>query len=282
MPNPDLQKSLKEILSENLKSIQDRIHAACQRSDRDPKDIRLVWVSKNHPRETILEALNLGAYFFGENRVQEAMEKFPLGDGGTENSLAGLSTNPSENSSTNPSRQNYELHLIGRLQKNKVRKILSLVTAIHSIDSVDLLETVNRVCGELGLKRDVFLQVNTSRELAKGGFEPEAIAEIFPHLPTLSHLRIVGLMTMGPVDGPAAEPSSGKISLLPTSLPSIEHRTARDCFLELADLQKKYQSQTGPLKDLAWLSMGMTGDFEEAIECGAHFIRVGTGLFGTR
>ncbi len=263
MQNPDPQKSLKEILSENLKSIQGRIHAACQQANRDPKDIRLVWVSKNNPQETIVEALNLGAYFFGENRVQEAMEKFPLLGNLSSKSSGNSSENSSEdsleNSLENPSSPKYELHLIGRLQKNKVRKILPLVTTIHSIDSVELLETVNRVCGELGLKRDVFLQVNTSRELAKGGFEPGAIGEIFPHLPNLPHLRIVGLMTMGPVDG---------------------HGNARDCFLELAELQKTYHSQSGPLKDLAWLSMGMTGDFEEAIACGAHFIRVGTGLFG--
>jgi pyridoxal phosphate enzyme (YggS family) len=244
-------------LRENHLAIDGRIRAACARAGRDPAEVRLIWVSKNHPRERLIEAQDLGARLFGENRVQEALEKFPLPlppDGGA----------PSV------------LHLIGRLQKNKVRKILPLAAAIHSIDSVELLEAVDRIAGELGLRPDVFLQVNTSREPAKGGFEPDALLPMLADLPPLPHLRLVGLMTMGPLetsDGAPAGPEA-----------------ARRCFEELSGLLKAAQAQASQgdparaasVKDLAWLSMGMTGDFEVAIEAGAHFIRVGTGLFGAR
>lgn len=235
-------------LRENYAAVQARIQAACARSGRDPADIRLVWVSKNHPRESVIEALALGARYFGENRVQEALEKFPLPSGSPP----------------------HELHLIGRLQSNKVRKILPVASAIHSVDSLDLLAAIERVCAELGLTRDVFLQVNTSREAAKGGFAPETLRDELRALPPLRHARVVGLMTMGPrEDDPAGAAEA-----------------ARRCFRELADLLRTLRDEpgreTGPLRHLAWLSMGMTGDFEIAVEEGAHFLRIGTGLFGGR
>jgi pyridoxal phosphate enzyme (YggS family) len=239
-------------LKENHLAVDARIRAACARAGRDPADVRLIWVSKNHPRESLLEAQALGARLFGENRVQEALEKFPL--------PAPADGVPAP-----------ELHMIGRMQKNKVRKILPLASAIHSIDSLDLLEAVDRIAGELGLRRDVFLQVNTSREPAKGGFEPEALPAVLSALPPLANLRLVGLMTMGPLETPAGGPAGPE--------------ETRRCFRELGAMLLLAQAQAtpgGPLKDLAWLSMGMTGDFEIAIEEGAHFVRIGTGLFGAR
>jgi pyridoxal phosphate enzyme (YggS family) len=241
-------------LQENHREIDRRIRAACARAGRDPADVRLIWVSKNHPRERLVEAAALGARLFGENRVQEALEKFPLPAPGN------LPGTPAP-----------ELHFIGRLQKNKIRKVLPLAAAIHSIDSVELLEAVDRIAGELGRRPDVFLQVNTSREPAKGGFEPEALIPALAALPVLRHARIVGLMTMGPLETPDGKPAGPE--------------EARRCFRELASMLQLARAMAvpgGPLKDLAWLSMGMTGDFEAAIEEGAHFIRVGTGLFGAR
>ena len=239
-------------LAGNLRSVEARIRAACARAGRDPSDIRLVWVSKNHPRESALEALGLGARLFGENRVQEALEKFPLPGAAPES---------------------YDLHLIGRLQKNKVRKILPLAAALHSVDSAELLAAIERIAGELGVRRDVFLQVNTSREPAKGGFEPAALLPFLASLPPLSHVRLVGLMTMGPLETPEGAPAGPE--------------EARRCFRELRGLLESARESAqagadGRLRDLAWLSMGMTGDFEIAIEEGAHFIRIGTALFGSR
>lgn len=248
-------------LRENHRDVVLRIQAACVRAGRDPGDVRLIWVSKNHPRERLLEAVELGAGIFGENRVQEAQEKFPL--------PAPASGGPAP-----------VLHFIGRMQKNKIRKILPLAAAIHSIDSLELLEAVDRIAGEMGYRPDVFLQVNTSREPAKGGFEPDALPAVLAALPPLPNLRLVGLMTMGPLETPTGGPAGPE--------------AARGCFRELAGLLRSAQSlasssgtgapvpPSGPLKDLAWLSMGMTGDFEVAIEEGAHFVRVGTGLFGAR
>lgn len=225
-------------LRQNRDAVEARIRAACARVGRDPADIRLIWVSKNHTREAVLEALSLGARHFGENRVQEALEKFPLPDPAA-----------------------YDLHLIGRLQKNKVRKILPLVSAIHSVDSLELLEAINRIAGEMARKPDIFLQVNTSREPQKGGFEPPALLETFRSLPELPHVRLAGLMTMGPMEGGPEE--------------------ARPCFRELRALLEAVRREPKGA-GMEWLSMGMTGDFEVAIEEGAHFLRVGTGLFGER
>jgi len=239
-------------LQENFSAVRARILAACARAGRDPAEVRLIWVSKNHPREKAVEALSLGARYFGENRVQEALEKFPL---------PGV---PADG-------PGYELHFIGRMQKNKIRKVLPLASAIHSVDSLELLEAVDRIAGEMGLRRDVFLQVNTSREAAKGGFEPEALPTALAHLPPLPHCRIVGLMTMGPIETPSGAPAGPE--------------KARACFRELKCLLRTVKDGAvpgGPLRDMAWLSMGMSGDFEVAIEEGAHFVRVGTALFGAR
>ncbi|MDB5106621.1 MAG: alanine racemase domain protein [Fibrobacteres bacterium] len=247
-------------LRENHEDVERRIREACVRAGRDRDDVRLIWVSKNHPRERLIEATSLGARIFGENRVQEALEKFPLPP-------------PRGNPQDSPSP---ELHFIGRMQKNKIRKVLPLATAFHSVDSLELLEAVDRIAGELSVRRDVFLQVNTSREPAKGGFEPEALPGVLAELPPLPNVRLVGLMTMGPLETPAGGPAGPE--------------EARRCFRELAAMLGSIREKAslggrgaaGPLKDMAWLSMGMTGDFEVAIEEGAHFIRVGTGLFGAR
>jgi len=233
-----------DYLAENLADVEARIVAACARSGRSRDDVKLIWVSKNHPQEKLVAAVKLGAKILGENRVQEVLEKFPL-----------------------PGDEKTELHFIGRLQKNKIRKVMPLVTAFHSIDSIELLLAVSRIAEELNVKRDVFLQINTSREAAKGGFEPESLTVEFAKINPLSHLNIIGFMTMGPVE--AAPGLDGRAS-------------ARVCFKELGNYLADYQGKSEAFQNLRYLSMGMSGDFETAIEEGAHFIRVGTSLFGER
>jgi pyridoxal phosphate enzyme (YggS family) len=239
LPGSDLRR--------NRDAVESRLRAACIRAGRDPAEVTLIWVSKTHPRERIIEALALGARHFGENRVQEALEKFPLP--------------ASADSPADPA--GYTLHLIGRLQKNKVRKILPLAGVIHSIDSLELLEAVDRIAGELGLRRDVYLQVNTSREPQKGGLEPGDLPAVRAALKATppKHLRLVGLMTMGPMEGGPEE--------------------ARPCFRELRGHLADFRA-AGGFPEMVSLSMGMTGDFEVAIEEGSNVIRVGTGLFGHR
>lgn len=232
-------------LPTNHASILTRITAACARSSRDPREVELIWVSKTHPVETILEANDIGAKIFGENRVQEVLEKFPL---------------PAK---ADGSARDYELHLIGSLQRNKVRKVLPLVTTIHSVDSLELWDAINRIAGELNVRRSVLIQVNTSGEDAKSGVEPDALLDFIAALPAALNVDLIGLMTMGPVDGgPEA---------------------ARPCFARLAELLKDAQARFGERHPrLAKLSMGMSGDFDVAVEEGAYYIRVGTALFGSR
>ena len=235
--------SASENITENFAAIQTRIEAACLRANlgagRDPAGVQLIWVSKTHPVSSILEAHAAGARIFGENRVQEVLEKFPL------------------------EVPDYELHLIGSLQRNKVRKVLPLCSTIHSVDSIALWEALDRVAGELGVRRDVLLQVNTSREPAKSGLEPGDLMETLEKLAPATNLNLIGLMTLGPVEG--------------------GEEAARACFRELASLLQNARGKFAErYPNLAKLSMGMSGDFETAVEEGAHFVRVGTALFGTR
>jgi PLP dependent protein len=244
-PAPRSLSEAETTLGARLKSVLERMAAACQRANRKPTDVQLIWVSKTHPVETLVEACAAGAQIFGENRVQEVLEKFPLP--------------PQSDGKPWPA----ELHLIGSLQRNKVRKVLPLCTAIHSIDSVELWQACDRIAGELELRRDVFLQVNTSREDNKSGFAPESLFATLASLPPAPNLRLIGLMTMAPMDG--------------------DLEAARKCFRELRDLLAKARDQEGDRHPyLKHLSMGMSGDFEVAIEEGATFIRVGSALFGGR
>lgn len=242
-----------QTLSHNHADVLARIAAACARSGRDPHDqnngVALIWVSKTHPVETIVAANEIGARLFGENRVQEVLAKFPLP--------------PRAEASGNPGPRDYELHLIGSLQRNKVRKVLPLCHTIHSVDTPELWEAINRIAGDIGVRRRVLIQVNTSREPNKSGVAPESLMDFMEDLPAAPHVDLVGLMTMGPLEGgPEA---------------------ARPCFRELAELLAEARARFAarhPL--LAKLSMGMSGDFEIAVEEGAHYVRVGTALFGGR
>jgi len=239
------QTELSSALTRNAAAIQARIDAACARASRNPAEVELIWVSKTHPVETLVAAHDCGAKLFGENRVQEVLEKFPL---------------PAHEYGT---ARDYELHLIGSLQRNKVRKVLPLCTTIHSVDSRELWEAINRIAGELNVRRRVLIQVNTSGEANKSGVAPEALLDFLASLPPAPHLDLTGLMTMGPVDGgPEA---------------------ARPCFRQLAALLAEARARFGAAHPrLAKLSMGMSGDFEIAVEEGAHYVRVGTALFGSR
>ncbi len=238
-------------LATNASAILSRIASACARAGRAPSDVELIWVSKTHPVETIVEANDIGARIFGENRVQEILQKFPLP--------------PREDGTP----RDYELHLIGSLQRNKVRKVLPLVTAIHSVDTVDLWETIDRIAGELGtthassLRRNVLIQVNTSGETTKSGVAPGDLMDFLAALPAAANIDLVGLMTMGPLEGgPEA---------------------ARPCFRQLAQLLKDARARfQDRYPNLSKLSMGMSGDFEVAIEEGAHYVRIGSALFGSR
>lgn len=223
-------------IAANLNEIRDRITAACLRSGRDPAAVELIAVSKTFPAERIREAVDAGQRIFGESRLQEAESKI--------NSLPG----------------SLRWHFIGRVQRNKVRKILPRFEVIHAIDSLRLASYADEVAAELGLFPKVFVQVNIGGEKTKGGFEPDAIREEIGSLLALQRLEVRGLMCIPP-PGPDAEAS-------------------RPWFAALRALRDDLESQTGTL--LPALSMGMSGDYEVAIEEGSTHVRVGSSIFGGR
>lgn len=212
-----------------------RIEAACVRAGRDVADVQLVAASKTFPPECIDEALRAGVSIFGENRVQEALAKAPL---------CGSA----------------EWHMVGRLQRNKVRQALELFSTIHSVDSIRLLEDIARIQEETGNRPDVFLEVNVAGEASKTGFTPESVRDAVRAVLSLGCIRLVGLMT------------------LPPWRPKPEQ--SRPYFKTLRELAVSLTDEFGiPLTEL---SMGMSGDFEVAVEEGATFVRIGTALFGKR
>lgn len=199
-------------------------------------DAKLVAVSKLQRAETVRELAVQGQKIFGENYVQEALSKIEK--------LKDL---------------DLEWHFVGRLQKNKVKQVVGVFGLIHSVDSLELAETINRIAGEKGLTQRVLFQLNLASEESKGGFSRTEFSEKIEDLKNLQHLQIEGLMTMPPLfDDP---------------------ERSRPYFQELRELQKKY-SKDFPL--LYELSMGTSADFEIALEEGATLVRLGTIVFGER
>jgi len=223
-------------LPDRLQAIRDRIAAAATRCGRDPSSVALLAVSKTFPVAAIQAAVDAGQLRFGENKVQEIMAKAPL-------LPASL-----------------EWHLIGHLQSNKVRKVLPLAKAIHSIGSLDLARDVDRIAGELGLVPKVYLAVNLAAEDSKHGFTAEQLRAQLEALHALKHLEIQGLMCIPPF---ASDPAK-----------------SRPYFVQLRELRDEIEQRGGA--PLPLLSMGMSHDFEIAIEEGATIVRVGSAIFGER
>lgn len=233
-----------EVLRRNLESVRERIRRAAERSKRDPAEIQLVAVTKTVPAETIALLDQLGQKDIGENRVQEAAEKF--------NRLTG----------------EFRCHLIGHLQTNKVRKAVELFEMIHSVDSVRLAETLQAEAQKQNKYIKALLQVNVSGEETKFGVRPNEVAGIYNQIKERTDSQkgnggiiISGLMTITPLlkAGETAE-------------------VCRPYFRQLRELLTQLRQRTGDDK-LRHLSMGMSQDYEVAIEEGAHFVRIGTALF---
>lgn len=225
-----------EDIAANLAGIRDQITSAARRAGRDTSAVRLVAVSKTHPAGAVRAAVAAEQRVFGESRVQEAREKIPACPPGL------------------------EWHLIGHLQKNKVRQALPLFSFFHSIDGAALADAMNRIAGEIGKPVEGLLEVNISGEETKHGFNPDELRKEFASLAKLPHLRVRGLMTMAPY--------------------SDNPEDARPVFRALRKLRDELQSaHDHPLPEL---SMGMSGDFEPAIEEGATLVRVGSSIFGER
>lgn len=223
-------------IADQLSSIRERILAACGRAGRKPSSVELIAVSKTFPAEAVREAVAAGQTVFGESRQQEAEPK-----------LAELP-------------EGLHWHFIGRVQRNKVRKILPLFEVVHAVDSLKLARHIDRVAGELGLFPKVFLQVNIADEESKGGYSAEGIREDMEELLRLERVEILGLMCIPP----AVE----------------DAERARPWFVKTRELRDELED--GFQVELPSLSMGMSGDFEVAVEEGATHVRVGSSIFGRR
>ncbi len=224
-------------IAANLQVIRERIAAACDRAGREPDEVRLVAVSKTFPAEAVREAFeSAGQTVFGENKVQEGIDKVPVLP------------------------ESLEWHLIGHLQSNKIRKALPLFGWIETVDSLKRARQIDRVAGELGLRPKILLQVNIGDDDAKFGYAPDVVRADLAEMRALEHLDVRGLMTIPPIE---ENPES-----------------TRRHFAALRELRDHLADETGAA--LPELSMGMSGDFEIAIEEGATLVRVGSAIFGAR
>ena len=224
----------------NLTAVQARIAAACQRAGRDRANVRLLPVSKTKPEATLRLAYAAGCRMLGENKVQEAQQKWE--------SMQDLT----------------DLHwsVIGHLQTNKARLVAHFAAEFQALDSLRVAEALDRRLQIEGRALDVFVQVNTSGEVSKYGLAPEDVPGFIAQLPVFSALRVRGLMTLALFSG--------------------EAERVRQCFIALRTLRDRLRQRAPADISLDELSMGMSGDFEIAIEEGATVVRVGQAIFGAR
>lgn len=224
-------------IAENLAEVEKRITAAAEKSGRKREDITLIAVTKTHGADMMNEAINLGVTDIGENKPQEVRDKF--------NDVLPV-----------------KWHLIGHLQTNKVKYIIDKVCLIHSVDSIKLMDEIERQAEKHGISMDILIQVNISGEETKSGVSADEVEELLVHAGTLNHVKVKGLMTVAPKTD--------------NSVTNVLHfDNIRRLFVDI--MQKKYDNV-----NMLYLSMGMSGDYETAIECGANMVRVGSAIFGER
>ena len=225
-----------EIIKNNLKIINVKIKKAALKASRNPEKIKLVAVTKAAAIEQIKEAINAGVKIIGENKVQEAKEKYQI-----------LSAD-------------IEWHLVGHLQTNKVKYAVEIFDLIHSVDSIKLAKEIDRRSLQFGKITNVLIEVNISGEKTKYGIKPEEVVTFLKEISEFPRVWIRGLMTIAPI---------------------VEDKEkARPYFRKLRELSKEIKSKNIKNVKMDYLSMGMTEDFEIAIEEGANMVRIGRGIFG--
>ncbi|MDD2211966.1 MAG: YggS family pyridoxal phosphate-dependent enzyme [Clostridia bacterium] len=222
----------------NIDSIKSEIQKACTKVRRDPSEVKLLAVSKTFSVETIKAAYAAGQRLFGENRVQELCQKASLLP------------------------PDIEWHLIGTLQRNKVKDVVGKVALIHSVDSLPLAQEINKQALKRNLSVNILLQVNIAEEESKHGFALEEIAAKVKAMCQLPGIKIRGLMTIAPFTENPEE--------------------VRLVFRQLKMLAESLEKMRLPEVQMQELSMGMSGDFGVAVEEGATLVRIGSRIFGTR
>lgn len=235
-------------IAENLCHVRNAIKAACERSKRNPKEITLIAVSKTKPFSDILDACASGVTHFGENYVQELMQKI-------------------EQNESLDEVKSIQWHMIGHLQKNKVKYLIGNAALIHSIDSVSLAEQIEKEAAKKDQTMRILLEVNIAREESKWGFDVDTALQAAQEISAFSHVRVLGLMTSAPLTD---DPETNRIHF--RNLNALAQEMAKKNLFTLSDT-----ACHSPV-----LSMGMSRDFEVAIEEGATMIRVGTAIFGKR
>lgn len=226
------------MIQENIRNVEARLRQACAESGRNPEEVRLIAVSKTKPVEMLQEAYDYGCRDFGENKVQELVDKY------------------------DKMPKDIRWHMIGHLQRNKVKYIVDKVYLIHSVDSLRLAEEISKEAVKHNVTVSILIEVNVAQEESKFGTTSEEAVSLVREIAKLPNIVIKGLMTIAPyVDD--AEENRLYFAKLKEIYVDIIHKNIDNVFMEE-------------------LSMGMTGDYEVAITEGATYIRVGTGIFGER
>jgi pyridoxal phosphate enzyme (YggS family) len=226
------------MLKENLEYVESQIREACERSGRAREEVTLIAVSKTKPVSVLKEAYDLGVRVFGENKVQELADKYEALP------------------------KDIRWHMIGHLQRNKVKYIIDKVELIHSVDSLRLAETIEKEAARHNITANILIEVNVAKEDSKFGLMPEELDEFVFEVAKFPHIQVQGLMTIAPfVDDPEEN---------------------RGIFQRLRKLSVDIAAKNVDNITMRILSMGMTNDYTVAVEEGAAMVRVGTGIFGAR
>lgn len=226
------------MITENLEQVRKNIDEACRMAGRDPKEVTLIAVSKTKPVSMLKEAYDVGARCFGENKVQEIMDKHPQLP------------------------EDIQWHMIGHLQRNKVKYIVDKVSMIHSVDSLRLAQTIEQEAAKHNVCVPVLLEVNVAQEESKFGLKMDEVLPLIETIADFPHIKVQGLMTIAPYVENAED--------------------NRDFFRQLKKLSVDIEAKNINNVSMSVLSMGMTGDYQVAVQEGATMVRVGTGIFGER
>lgn len=235
-------------ISEKTKRVRDNINSACSRAGRDPSELKLVVVTKSASIEAVYEVIRLGFTELGENRVQQLKKVSAQVEEFYQNSDGEMSR---------PEKINW--HMIGHLQRNKVRHVLPIACLIHSVDTLRLAEEISTSAAKQNLCPKVLLQVNTSNEPQKYGVPVGAATHLTEQIETLPNLQLVGLMTMAPL--------------------THNKDIVRACFIRARELFIEMRGEKIVGQHFTELSMGMSSDYEIAVEEGATILRIGSAIF---
>lgn len=226
------------MINENISKVRENIVKACEKAGRNPEEVTLIAVSKTKPVSAIEEALLSGTLDYGENKVQELCDKYDVLP------------------------KNIRWHMIGHLQRNKVKYLVDKTYLVHSVDSLRLAEQIEKEFAKHNQVCDILVEVNIAQEESKFGINAKETEELIRKIAKFEHVRIKGLMTIAPY---TEDPESN-----------------RDYFREIKKLSVDIRDKNIDNVSMDVLSMGMTGDYMVAVEEGATMVRVGTGIFGER